>query len=575
MASFSVPKINVNAEGWGPTADNIPEQFQDLPFAPFSKGDLGKGFRAADFTASGSSYYRFQKYRQNRADEGVQNKELQYKYDGSEDASFSLVDTAKTQKKFGGVGRRAWGGRGRGGKGWGGRGGWGKGGKGGKGRDGKGGKGSGRGRDEPQRRRNDPRGNDRRRTQGGRGGNRRFARPDRQASVKVQADWRVMEEFDLAKFTILQTNKPVVEDIKWCGHLDRYDDAYDSVSTKNSKPLQRVETKAFYYVTTTDDPVIEDLTATVPSEGDGCTVFATDAILAHLMACPRSVYPWDIVVQKIDGVIVFDKRDDSQFDYLTVSETAYEAPTSSEDPNAINTPDKLSLEASSINQNFTQQILKPDGQERKIFDEPNPFYDEEESGMEPASVAYRYRKFTLGNVVVVARCELHASVRKQDREQYMTSFALNEWDSNCSGGVEWRQKIDSQRGAVLATELKNNSCKLAKWTAQSVIAGADQMKIGFVSRAKRTDPHNHLILATQFYKPQEFAHNITLSPQNMWGIIKMLADKFMTLDDGKYVIMKDPNKPIVRIYSVPAETFEDEDEEDEEEGEDEDGEDEE
>lgn len=27
-------------------------------------------------------------------------------------------------------------------------------------------------------------------------------------------------------------------------------------------------------------------------------VFATDAILAHLMACPRTIYPWDIVVQK-------------------------------------------------------------------------------------------------------------------------------------------------------------------------------------------------------------------------------------------------------------------------------------
>jgi hypothetical protein len=34
------------------------------------------------------------------------------------------------------------------------------------------------------------------------------------------------------------------------------------------------------------------------------------------------------------------------------------------------------------------------------------------------------------------------------------------------------------RGAVLATELKNNSCKLAKWTAQSILAGADQMKLG-------------------------------------------------------------------------------------------------
>lgn len=33
-------------------------------------------------------------------------------------------------------------------------------------------------------------------------------------------------------------------------------------------------------------------------EGKG-NVFATDAILAHLMASPRTIYPWDIVVQKV------------------------------------------------------------------------------------------------------------------------------------------------------------------------------------------------------------------------------------------------------------------------------------
>ena len=32
--------------------------------------------------------------------------------------------------------------------------------------------------------------------------------------------------------------------------------------------------------------------------------------------------------------------------------------------------------------------------------------------------------------------------------------------------VDWRQKLDTQRGAVLANELKNNACKLAKWTVQ-------------------------------------------------------------------------------------------------------------
>ena len=555
-AIFPILKLHVNAQGWGPTADNVPSQYEHLPFAPYGKGDLGKGHRYADFAQAGSFQKNYGRKWQSRNDDGVQNKELQYKFDSAEDQSFNLVDTAKTQRKFGGVGRRTWAGRGRGGKGWGGRGGKGWGGK---GRD-AGGKGAGRGRDEPQRRRNDPRNNDRRRMQGGgRGGNRRAPRPDRQASVKVQADWHQLEELDLAQFNKLQTNKPVEEDLRWCGHLDRYDEAYDTVSTKNSKPLLRTQ-NVFWNITTQDDPVLDDLAGGTEAT-EGGTVFATDTILAHLMACPRSVYPWDIVVQKIGPLIYLDKRDDSQFDLLTVSETAYEPPTSSEDASNANTPDKLSLEATSINQNFTQQILKPNGQDRKNFEEPNPFWMEED--VEPASVAYRYRKFSLGNVSVVARCELHATVRKQGRDQYMTSFALNEWDSNFSGGMEWRQKIDSQRGAVLATELKNNSCKLAKWTAQSVIAGAEQMKIGFVSRVKRTDPYNHHIIATQFYKPHEFAQNITMPLQNMWGIIKMFADKFMTFEDGKYVIMKDPNKATIRIYSVPLETFEEEKEEEE------------
>jgi len=60
MAEFKSPVVHVNAGGWGPTEDNVPEQFRDLPFAPFSKGDLGKGFRVADFTANGAAQQRFQ-----------------------------------------------------------------------------------------------------------------------------------------------------------------------------------------------------------------------------------------------------------------------------------------------------------------------------------------------------------------------------------------------------------------------------------------------------------------------------------------------------------------------------------
>ena len=36
-------------------------------------------------------------------------------------------------------------------------------------------------------------------------------------------------------------------------------------------------------------------------------------------------------------------------------------------------------------------------------------------------------------------------------------------------GVDWRMKLENQRGAVLATELKNNANKLAKWTAGALV----------------------------------------------------------------------------------------------------------
>ena len=53
------------------------------------------------------------------------------------------------------------------------------------------------------------------------------------------------------------------------------------------------------------------------------------------------------------------------------------------------------------------------------------------------------------------------------------------WNINrYSGGVDWRQKLDVQPGAVLANELKHNACKLAKWTVQALLVGSDIIKFG-------------------------------------------------------------------------------------------------
>lgn len=55
-------------------------------------------------------------------------------------------------------------------------------------------------------------------------------------------------------------------------------------------------------------------------------MFATDAILAVLMSCPRSVYPFDVVANRVGNMLFFDKRDGSGFDYVTVGETALNPP---------------------------------------------------------------------------------------------------------------------------------------------------------------------------------------------------------------------------------------------------------
>lgn len=289
-------------------------------------------------------------------------------------------------------------------------------------------------------------------------------------------------------------------------------------------------------------------------------MFATDAILATLMVCTRSGNSWDIVVQRVGDKLFFDKRDDSDFDLLTVCETATEPPQ--EEANHFNSPRNLALEATFVNHNFSQLVLKNE-EAKHVFDEANPFAQEEDG--EVASVGYRYRKYTLGNdIQLIVRTEHDGVTYGPNGDlQFINIKALNEWDPKFSGGVDWRAKLDIQKGAVLATELKNNSCKLAKWTISALLAGSDQLKLGYVSRIAPKNSTTHVVLGTQQLKPGEFGSQINLNMDNAWGILRCIVDICLKQPEGKYLIMKDPNKPMIRLYDIPNNTFEsDEDDSD-------------
>ena len=53
---------------------------------------------------------------------------------------------------------------------------------------------------------------------------------------------------------------------------------------------------------------------------------------------------------------------------------------------------------------------------------------------------------------------------------------------------------------------------------------------------------------------------MNLNLANGWGIVRTIVDMCLKMPEGKYVLVKDPNKSVIRLYDVPIGTFEDDDE---------------
>jgi len=505
--------IDDNPDGWGPTT--IPPKFKDiLYYAPYNKGD--KVGKAADWQA----LHTIKQVKHQKEINGASTNFNWYYQD--DDSSFQLVDNTKTQgKKYGQ--RRYQKGfqqfRQKQNVGW---------------------------VQQPFQGKGQRKGQVVNRYQQRRWGQQDGVMKKREPSIQVKEDWKLIEEFE---FNVLSRTigdvEPVAEEVLNFGSLEYYNKQFDMVTTKSDVQLEHSERKKFN-VTTSDDPIIRQLNTQA-------NVFATDTILSHLMTCTKSIIPWDIVVQKVGNRVFFDKREGSTFDLLTVNETAADSPVEDQ-RDLLNSASALSREATFVNQNFVEQVLlknKTETSKKFSFPLPNPFQSE---GQDIAPVGYRYRKFKLGDdLTLIARCEVDGITESKGSDIFLSIKTLFEFDPKLN---DWRKKIDSQRGAVLATEIKNNSFKLSKWTVQAILAGAESIKLGYVSRLSAKDANNHQILTIQDYKPKEFGQQMNINLKNAWGIVKKIVELIMKQPAGKYIIMKDPERSALKIYSVPENAFE-------------------
>lgn len=527
FSRFELPDILDNPSGWGPST--VPAQFEDIPFAPFNKNDVlgrvsdwqtprffGRG-RPQAFQGSGGFGFK----------------------DEEDETSFTFVDNTpkfkpkdgrRRYKKFSVSNRRR---RGRGYRAW------------GRPANTRGGKGKKMDRF----------------TQKRRWGFNNGPEESKEQSLQIKEEWgKAVDTIGFDELAEEKCAEPVGETLVECGNIQKYDTKFDRVTPKQHVKLQRFEKIQHFTATTSADPVLQEL-----MEKEEGNVYANDTILGVLMAANRSVVPWDLVVVKRDGVITIDRRNHSHIDYLTVNENWNEV--LEVDHQSANHADNLSMEATFINHNFSQHVLTGEA-DAEALERENPFLEALAPDNKPAAVGYRYRRFQLDKFNIVCRtsCNGYLNDKNGDRK-YLTIRALNEFNSKFSGNVDWRQKLESQTGAVLATEMKNNSNKLARWTAEMLLAGTDEMRLGFISRIHSADAFKHeLLMVQRTLTPKQFATSMKCPAANLWGSLRAILHRINAQPDGAYLLMKDANEPHLVMYSIAEDEFAHEDEEDEEEG---------
>ena len=563
--AFVAPRCVDDEDGWGPSKKGYGKEdgetgVEAIIYSPFLKTD--KFGRAADWTTSGGKYnkneQRYQRERELRhqrdfgggaqlkqggqqGDEQQPTSSFAFSENKEEEGTFSLVDTSKggfQHKKFGGHQRRFQPGGGRGF---------------GRGRDAQdqsgvlGDQGIGAERERARQMRKQSKKQQQWSTWGF---NKNKSQVSYDASVEIKPTWNVVEQIQLsslAKVTEkITTPTDTPETLKEFGSLKTYDKTVDRITPKTERALKRLtQVSRLNGATASKDPVMVELGKENTSKNPNkVTVMTTDTTLASIMCATRSVFGWDVVITKNANTITFDKRPRGVVDSHMVSETAQESV--SDDKDNINGVQKLAEEATLMSAAYSAQVASEEpevvlGEERKV-----PVEDA------PSGVAYRYRKWQLNEKRdAIVRTEVNGVSESRGQNALLCARALLEYDSKVSQTVDWRAKIETQRGAVIATELKNNSNKLAKWTCCAILAGAELLKLGFVSRVHPKDPHAHSILNTQTFKPKDFASQINLNNDNMWGALGFILDIVEKQVDGTYILVKDPNKPQLRMYKVP------------------------
>ncbi len=202
---------------------------------------------------------------------------------------------------------------------------------------------------------------------------------------------------------------------------------------------------------------------------------------------------------------------------------------------------KICIESTNVNRKFID--ITTSGTEVKTFNEDNEYFKEA-----PDTKVYRYRRWTLeGKIHVVCRSEIDSYVKEGEADKFTKIAALNEYEST----LDWKTNYETNRGALISSEVRNNSSKIARWLCQAQLADCENVKLGFVTKPSSKDT-KHQVLTVEPMTTGGLSNMTGYKLKDNWSIIKTIVEILGKQDDGVFSFVKMPYKQSLRIYQVPS-----------------------
>ena len=355
----------------------------------------------------------------------------------------------------------------------------------------------------------------------------------KEPSIITGPDWTLLDEIEFSRLAKLQYAPSSEPELKL--EIDKirpYDKSLDRLSVKNERHLGNLDINPTPLACAKDD---QDLLRV--AKETGALVATTDVVITTLMACSSSILPWDIVSSRVDGIIVIDKRPSSTIlEFPAINENSDDPPV--HDKEHINGSGNLAVEAARINAKIPSFVSEPSA-----------------SSDNSSNTLYRYVLWDLGDgLKMLVKCQVNYFDSTKD--SYGVIKALLEYEPGRVG--DWRSRLDAQRAAIVATEAKSNVALLSRWLLGAILADVHLFKIAFVSRITPKDRTKHSLLGLFEAEPYSAAYQLGVDVGNGFGVLKALCKQISELlpsgSNELLILLKDPNKPLIRLFSCPAGT---------------------